>query len=210
MTLDKVDGVLPAWAAWPLPQCVLLGRLSLPFARLPHHPESAQGARTRTLTPLLPPCHTDLPPQVLRKTYGGDLFKAGVFKLMWTVFVIMGAYFFTRSILTCIRTLEGKDVSIFDSEWKGWILAGCFFINAWLLGTSLQRMTFGCLQVGIRARAALTTAVANKCYSMAHLTKETAADAVGFVAQDISKIFEGIQEIHYLWCVQQMVHEDGY
>lgn len=27
---------------------------------------------------------------------------------MWSVFVIMGAYFFTRSILMCIRSLEGK------------------------------------------------------------------------------------------------------
>lgn len=66
-------------------------------------------------------------------------------------------------------------------------------------GIMLQRMAYGVLQVGIRARAALTTAVARKCYGMAHLTKETAADAVGFVANDINKIFEGIQEVHYLW-----------
>ncbi len=60
-------------------------------------------------------------------------------------------------------------------------------------------MAFGCLSVGIRVRAALTTIIARKCYNMAHLTKETASDAVGFVATDINKIFEGIQEIHYLW-----------
>lgn len=52
-------------------------------------------------------------------------------------------------------------------------------------------MGYGCLTVGIRARAALTTMVARKCYGMAHLTKETAAEAVGFVANDINKIFEG-------------------
>jgi hypothetical protein len=34
---------------------------------------------------------------------------------------------------------------------------------------------------------------------MAHLNKDTAAEAVSFVANDINKIFEGIQEIHYLW-----------
>jgi hypothetical protein len=44
------------------------------------------------------------------------------------------AYFFTRSILLCIRTLEGKDQSPFDTEWKGWALTACFFVNAWLLG----------------------------------------------------------------------------
>lgn len=63
----------------------------------------------------------------------------------------------------------------------------------------LQRMAYNCLKVGIRARAALTTMIARKCYNMAHLTKDTAAEAVGFVASDINKVFEGIQEIHYLW-----------
>jgi hypothetical protein len=33
-----------------------------------------------------------------------------------------------------IRTLEGKEDSIFDAEWKGWILTAFFFIDAWLLG----------------------------------------------------------------------------
>jgi hypothetical protein len=66
-------------------------------------------------------------------------------------------------------------------------------------GLALQRMAFGCLRVGIRCRAALTTAIARKCYNMAHLDKDTAATAVGFVASDVNKIFEGIQEIHYLW-----------
>ncbi len=44
------------------------------------------------------------------------------------------AYYFTRSILLCIRTLEGKDDSIYNSVWKGWVLTGFFFLNAWLLG----------------------------------------------------------------------------
>lgn len=44
------------------------------------------------------------------------------------------AYYFTRSILMCIRTLEGKDQSIYDAEWKGWVLTGFFFLDAWLLG----------------------------------------------------------------------------
>ena len=74
-----------------------------------------------------------------------------------------------------------------------------FCWNALAAGIMLQRMAFGCLQVGIRCRAALTTTVARKCYSMAHLNKETAAEAVSFVANDINKIFDGIQEIHYLW-----------
>jgi ATP-binding cassette, subfamily C (CFTR/MRP), member 1 len=33
---------------------------------------------------------------------------------------------------------------------------------------------------------------------MAHLTSETAGEAVSFVASDINKIFQGMQEIHFL------------
>lgn len=58
-------------------------------------------------------------------------------------------------------------------------------------GLSLQRMAFGCLRVGIRARAALTTAVARKCLNMAHITRDTAGEAVSFVAKDIGQIFDG-------------------
>jgi len=60
-------------------------------------------------------------------------------------------------------------------------------------------MGFGVLNVGIRVRAALITAITRKCYSMAAMTKEVNAQAVAFVANDINKIFEGVQEIHYLW-----------
>lgn len=137
--------------------------------------------------------------KVLLKTYGKEMLRSGVFKMFWTIFLIMGAYFFTRSILMTIRTLEGKDKSIFDAEWKGWVLTGFFFIDAWLLGLMLQRMGYGCLTTGIKARAALTSTVARKCFNMAHLTSEAAASAVALVATDINKIFEGFQEVHYLW-----------
>jgi len=139
-----------------------------------------------------------------------------------SILALQGAYFFTRSVLMTIRTLEGKENSVFDAEWKGWVLAAFFFLDAWLLGTcmvcgrtwgespkkmqklcllhlnfsspahpcsglALQRMAFGCLCVGIRVRGALTTALARKCFNMAHLTKDTASEAVSFVATHINK-----------------------
>jgi ATP-binding cassette subfamily C (CFTR/MRP) protein 1 len=100
----------------------------------------------------------------------------------------MGAYFFTRSILLTMRTLEGKDDTVFDAEWKGWVLTIFFFIDAWLLGIALQRMGYCCIKLGIKVRAALITTVARKCYNMAHLSKETSIAAVGFVATDINKV----------------------
>jgi hypothetical protein len=65
-------------------------------------------------------------------------------------------------------------------------------------GIALQRMGFGCMTVGIRMRAALCSAVCKKCFNMATISKDMAADAVSFMASDISKIFDGCLEIHYL------------
>jgi hypothetical protein len=66
---------------------------------------------------------------VLFQTFGRDLMKAGFFKLGWSVCVIMGAFFFTRSLLMFVNNQEP-----FAGEWKGWILCIFFFVDAWLLG----------------------------------------------------------------------------
>jgi hypothetical protein len=66
-------------------------------------------------------------------------------------------------------------------------------------GVALQRMGYGCMTVGIRIRAALCNAVCKKCFNMATINQDMASDAVSFIASDISKIFDGCLEIHYLW-----------
>jgi hypothetical protein len=70
---------------------------------------------------------------VLFQTFGRDLMKAGYFKLGWSVCVIMGAFFFTRSLLMFVNGQEP-----FAAEWKGWILCVFFFVDAWLLGKRLS------------------------------------------------------------------------
>lgn len=55
------------------------------------------------------------------------------------------------------------------------------------------------MNVGIQVRAALTAMICKKSFSMAHITKELTADAVSFVATEVPKVFDGIQDIHYIW-----------
>ncbi|GFH33156.1 uncharacterized protein HaLaN_32481, partial [Haematococcus lacustris] len=66
-------------------------------------------------------------------------------------------------------------------------------MDGYVLGIALQRMTYGCMTVGVSVRAALTNAICRKSFAMASITKEMASDAVSFVASDITKIFDGIQ-----------------
>ncbi len=60
-------------------------------------------------------------------------------------------------------------------------------------------MSYGCMKVGIKVRSALVNAICRKSFSMASITKEASADCVSFVASDIQKLYDGMQEIHYLW-----------
>lgn len=50
--------------------------------------------------------------------------------------------------------------------YQGWVLAFFFFVDAWLLGVSLQRMTAGCTKVGISMRASITNTVCKKAFAM--------------------------------------------
>ena len=70
--------------------------------------------------------------RALRRSFGGELMIAGLFKFLWSVFVITGAFYFIRSILLYVDT----DVqSPYDSDTAGFALMAAFFVDAWLLGT---------------------------------------------------------------------------
>jgi ATP-binding cassette, subfamily C (CFTR/MRP), member 1 len=60
-------------------------------------------------------------------------------------------------------------------------------------------MGWGCMTTGVKVRAAITDAVCSKAFIMESVTKETITDVVTFVASDINKVYEGMQEFHYLW-----------
>uniref|UniRef100_A0A383WNY2 Uncharacterized protein n=1 Tax=Tetradesmus obliquus TaxID=3088 RepID=A0A383WNY2_TETOB len=132
--------------------------------------------------------------KVLWSTFGKDLMVAGLFKLLWSLCVITGAFFFVRSLLMFVNGEKP-----FAGNANGWTLTAFFFFDAWLLGIALQRMGYGCMTVGIRVRAALCNAVCNFTKLYRWYDQSMASDAVSFVASDISKIFDGCLEIHYLW-----------
>jgi hypothetical protein len=91
---------------------------------------------------------------VLFQTFGRDLMKAGFFKLGWSVCVIMGAFFFTRSLLMFVNGQEP-----FAAEWKGWILCVFFFVDAWLLGKHFTAT----YTIAMVKSAALQLQIISKC-----------------------------------------------
>jgi ATP-binding cassette, subfamily C (CFTR/MRP), member 1 len=68
---------------------------------------------------------------VLKKIYGKEFMLGGLFKLGWSFFVIMGAFFFVRSLLLYV---DPKKKSDYDSDLAGYLLMAFFFVDAYLLG----------------------------------------------------------------------------
>ena len=58
---------------------------------------------------------------------------AGLFKLGWSISLILGAFFFIRSLLTFVNR-----EAPYTQTWQGWVLSACFFVDAYLLGECWQ------------------------------------------------------------------------
>ena len=60
-------------------------------------------------------------------------------------------------------------------------------------GLCLQRMGFICMNSGVKVRAALTTAITRKAIGLGYISADNASRVVSFMANDINKIYDGMQ-----------------
>lgn len=134
---------------------------------------------------------------VLLRIYGRQFFIGGIFKLLWSMFVIIGAFYFVRSLLLHINPKETDHP--YTASWTGWVLSTGFFAASLAWSFCLQRMGYICMTSGIKVRAALITAVTRKAIFLSSVDVDTSSDIVNFVANDIGKVYDGMQELHYIW-----------
>ncbi|KAG2426904.1 hypothetical protein HXX76_012691 [Chlamydomonas incerta] len=143
--------------------------------------------------------------RALRKSFGLFYMLGGLCKMGWSTFVILGAFYFVRSLLAHVNYVDNPNKkwttaeTLYGQTTAGWLLMMGFTIDAWLLGLCLQRMGYICMTVGIRARAALVQAVTHKAFRLNTVRADQSASIVNFVASDIQKIYDGALEFHYLW-----------
>lgn len=59
-------------------------------------------------------------------------------------------------------------------------------------------MGFICMNSGVKVRAALTTAITRKAIGLGYISADNASRVVSFMANDINKIYDGMQ----VWAVR--------
>jgi hypothetical protein len=143
---------------------------------------------------------TDKKPSMIRAlavTFGMQFAVAGVFKLLWSGFVLLGASYFVNALIQFVQQKEGWDA--IPNKGVGWVLASCFFLDSIFAGLALQRMGDVSMRVGIKIRAALITAIYRKSFKLPNARNTDAGNIVSLVSTDCIKMYEGVQHFHNVW-----------
>ncbi|GBF99292.1 ABC transporter [Raphidocelis subcapitata] len=136
--------------------------------------------------------------RALWRAFGGGFALAGVFKLMWSTFVLLGASYFVNALIEFVQgKFAGADA--LPGKGVGWVLSVSFFADSLFAGLALQRMGDTAVRVGIKARAALITAIYRKSFRTDEARRHDAGNVVSLVSTDCAKIYEGVQHCHNVW-----------
>jgi hypothetical protein len=133
----------------------------------------------------------------LMRTFWVQFALAGVFKLIWSGCVLLGASYFVSSLIQFVQQKQGWDA--IPNKGVGWILASAFFVDSLMAGLALQRMGDMAVRVGIRVRAALIAAIYRKTFRLQALHGNDAGNVVSLVSTDCIKMYEGVQHFHNVW-----------
>jgi ABC-type multidrug transport system fused ATPase/permease subunit len=136
-------------------------------------------------------------PRVLRaltKSFYGDLFKAFVSKLVWSILVIFSIWYFVFEILDFIKA---KSNGIKASVNKEFYLCAGFMACMFFLSVGIQQMGMYSSYLGAKVKAALTTAIYKKIITREGYASD--ANVVSLVAKDVEKLAEACLSLQYLW-----------
>jgi hypothetical protein len=138
--------------------------------------------------------------RALRKSFGAEVLVAAAWKITWSVFVLVGAFYFVRSLVQFVTPVSSNgnmyNRNTMPNNGVGWILSAMFFLDSVLVGIALQRMGDACVRSGIKLRAALMAAVYRKSFHIHHVHEE---NVVSLVSTDCAKLYEGVMHLQNVW-----------
>lgn len=126
-----------------------------------------------------------------------------MWKISWSVLVILGACYFVRSLVQFVTIPNPNKPGSGNMYNKntlgvnvGWILSTMFFVDSIFVGIALQRMGDACVRCGIKIRSAVMTAVYTKTFCTAGVSDQ---NVVSLVATDCTKLYEGVTHVQNVW-----------
>ena len=133
--------------------------------------------------------------RALVKSFYADLLKAFFSKLVWSVLVIFSIWFFVFEILAFIKGRTDV-VDQAKTNHELYLCAG-FFGTMFVLSVGIQQMGIFSSILGLKVKAALTTAVYKKMISREAYGSN--ANVVSLVSKDVEKLAKACLSLQYLW-----------
>jgi len=134
--------------------------------------------------------------KALVSSFKGDMFKAFMAKMTWSILVIFSIWFFVFRILDYIKLRSKGEPTPGDENYPYYICAG-FFACMYVLSVGIQQMGILSSILGSKVKAALTTSIYKKM--IIRDAYKSKADVVALVAKDVEKIAEACLSLQYLW-----------
>lgn len=134
--------------------------------------------------------------RALLKSFYSDLLKACFSKLVWSVLVIFSIWYFVFEILDFIKGRANGTPSSYGENYPYYLCAG-FFVTMLTLSVGIQQMGMYSSILGLKVKAATTTAIFKKMIVRDAYRSE--ADIVALVSKDVEKLAEACLSLQYLW-----------
>lgn len=134
--------------------------------------------------------------RALYKSFWGDLLKAALSKLIWSILLIFSIWFFVFEILDFIKKRANGEVPHENDMYEYYLCIG-FFVTMFVLSIGIQQMGIYSSILGSKVKAALTTEIYKKM--IVRDAYGSKADVVALVAKDVEKLAEACLSLQYLW-----------
>jgi ABC-type multidrug transport system fused ATPase/permease subunit len=141
--------------------------------------------------------------RALWQSFRYELLKAAGLKLVWGFCMLLALAFFVRELLRAInRRSTGKGplvggAEVYSAQDTAWWLCSFFFVCNVIMSICMQQMQLLSVRLGLRIKAALSTAVYRKL--LVYDRHQSDIDVVSLVSTDCQKVCDACASVQFLW-----------
>ena len=137
----------------------------------------------------------------LVSAFGLEYALVGLYKLAWSVFTWLCAYYFLKLILQYINRSEiGKNGRIepYPEALEGHLIAVALFLSAFFSSIAIHQLYGECNRLAVKVKAATSVLIYRKVLRVSRL-RGGAGEVVNLLSTDVTRVTDAVINFHFLW-----------
>ena len=126
----------------------------------------------------------------LKRTFGWQYLRLGVYKLVWIGFAWIGNFYALNYLLRFQENGNG--------DWMGYLCAILLGLSCLLASMAFHHLTISTSRVGIQCRAGLMVLVYRKSLKLSYV-QGGVGEIVNLISVECNRMAEAFIDFHYLW-----------